>query len=142
MARPISASLRPGNTASSRAYKKGDNDPGVHGLRVAHHGARWLQGAQQGPMGWLQRAHRNDTEKSVCGRPKIFFFWRSHQNPEKTVDFSSKTFFFGDHMTIRTKLWKFSVKTFFFWRSHENPDKTVAFSPSVLEFTKSEMRII
>ena len=31
---------------------------------------------------------------------------------------------------------------FFFLRSHQNPDKTVAFSPSVLEFTKLEMRNI
>ena len=26
----------------------------------------------EGP--WVQRAHRNDTEKSVCGRLKTFFF--------------------------------------------------------------------
>ena len=37
---------------------QGDNDPG----------ARWLQRTQQ-------RARRNDTEKSVCGRPKNFFFF-------------------------------------------------------------------
>ena len=51
-----------------------------------------------------------------------FFFLRSHQNPEKTL-----AFFFED---------------LFFWRSHQNPHKTVAFSPSVLEFTKPEMRNI
>ena len=61
-----------------------------------------FRGPSRGPMGF-QRTHRNDTEKSVCGRPKTFFF--------------------------------------FFW-SHQIPDKTVAFSPSVLEFTKPEMRNI
>ena len=71
-----------------------------------------------------------------------FFFLRSHQNPEKTLAFFLEDIFFGDHKTIRTKPWNFSVKIFFFLRSHENPDKTVAFSPSVLEFTKPEMRII
>ena len=30
----------------------------------------------------------------------------------------------------------------FFWRSHHNSDKTAAFSPSVLEFTKPEIRHI
>ena len=56
----------------SRASERGgNNDPG----------ARWLWGAQQ-------RAHRNDTEKSVCGRPMIFFFLRSHRNPDQTVAFS------------------------------------------------------
>ena len=40
--------------------------------------------------------------------------------------------------------WEISMwglKTFFFfWRSHHNSDKTAAFSPSVLEFTKPEIR--
>ena len=48
-----------------------------------HHGARWLQGGQQRAHG-LQRVY--DIEKSVCGRPNIFF-WRSHENPDKTVAF-------------------------------------------------------
>ena len=61
--------------------------PGPMGFRGAHHGARWLQGAQQ-------KAHRNDTEKSVCGRPK--------------------TFFLGDQIKIRTKLWHFPR---LFWSS-------------------------
>ena len=45
-------------------------------------------GAQQTAHG-LQRAYRNDTEISGCGRPKTFFF------------------FFTDHIKIRTKLWHF-----------------------------------
>ena len=47
-------------------------------------------------------AHRNDSQKSACED------WRP----------------------------------FFFWRSHNDSDKTVAFSPSVLEFTKPEIRHI
>ena len=91
-----------------------DNDPGAHGFQGAHHGARWFQEAQQRAYG-LQRANRNDTEKSVCGRPKTFFFWRSNQNPDKTVVFFREDLFLG-------------------MRSHQNPDKTMAYSPSVLEF--------
>ena len=34
-----------------RAAEKGYNDPGAHGLQEGR---------------WLQRAHRNDTEKSAC----------------------------------------------------------------------------
>ena len=51
-----------------------DNDPGAHGL--------------QGALG-LQWAYGNDTDKSVCGISRTFFFWRSHQNPKKIVAFSS-----------------------------------------------------
>ena len=36
----------------------------------------------------------------------------------------------------------YEAKKHFFWRSHHNSDKTAAFSPSVLEFTKPEIRNI
>ena len=69
-------------TGPTKGGAVGGNDPGAHGLYGAHHGARWFQGAQQ-------RAHRNDNEKSVCGRPKnSFFFLRSHENSDKTVAIS------------------------------------------------------
>ena len=56
-------------------------------------------------------------------RTKDLFFWRSNQNPDKTVVFFREDLFLGG-------------------RSHQNPDKTMAYSPSVLEFTKLEMRNI
>ena len=43
-------------------------------------------------------------------------------------------------MTLRNQYLK--DRRPFFLRLHEYPDKTVAFSPSVLEFTKPEMRNI
>ena len=53
-----------------------------------------------------------------------------------------KNIFFGDHQISTGNTVKILVKTFFFWRSHHNSDKTAAFSPSVLEFTKPEIRNI
>ena len=51
----------------------------------------WTLGGHEGAHHWaygLQRAHQNDTEKSVCGRLKTIFFLRLHQNPYKTVALS------------------------------------------------------
>ena len=57
--------------------------------------------------------------KNECVEDRRSFFLRSNQIPEKTVRFSLKTFFFGAHIEILTKL--------------------VAVFPSVLEFTKPKM---
>ena len=48
----------------------------------------------RGPMGFegpldFRGAYGSDTDKSVCGTSKTFFFWRSHQNPKKIVGFFS-----------------------------------------------------
>ena len=40
------------------------------------------------------------------------FFWRSHQNSEKTVPFCLEDLFFRDHIKMRRKLWHFSL---LFW---------------------------
>ena len=66
----------------------------------------------------------NDTDKSVCGPWKIFFF-----------------FFFGDHIKIWRKLRHFALKNFFFsfLRSHQNAEKIVSFSSFILEHTKLVM---
>ena len=55
-------------------------------------------------------------------RPKTFFFGDHQISIGNTVKISVKVFFFGDHIIIRTQ--------------------TAAFSPSVLEFTKPEIRNI
>ena len=57
---------------------------------------------------------------------------------------SEDLFFFGDHLISTKKTVRISVKNFFFvfWRPHHNSEKTAAFSPSVLEFTKPEIRHI
>ena len=77
------------------AWGRGEMIPGPMDFRGAHHGARWLQEAQQRAHG-LRKAHRNDTEKSVCRRPKSFFLGGG-----------------GDHIKILKKPWHFSLKTFF-----------------------------
>ena len=100
---------------------------GLMGFGGGHYRARWLQGAQQ-------RAHRNDTEKSACGRPKTFFFcfflFGHHLKIlRKRWHFSLKTFFafvFGDHLEIRTKLWHFSH---LFWRSQNRKSVTFKLAP-------------
>ena len=53
-------------------------------------------------------------------------------------------FFFGDHLISTGNTVKISVKAFYFYflKSHHNSDKTAALSPSVLEFTKPEIRNI
>ena len=50
-----------GTLTVEQGLLEGENYP-------AAHEARWVQGSQQ-------RAHRNDTEKSACGRPKTFLFF-------------------------------------------------------------------
>ena len=74
-----------------------------------------------GPMS-SREAHRNATEKSACQalRSFLFFFGVHLISTGKTIRILVKTFFFGDH----------------------NSGKTAAFSPSVLEFTKPEIRHI
>ena len=81
-------------------------------------------------------------------RPEdLFFFFGDHLiSTGKTVRILVQNFFiFEDHQISTGKGVKISVKTFFFfffWSSHHNSDKTAAFSPSVLEFTKPEIRHI
>ena len=82
------------------------------GSRGTHHGARWLQSAQQKAHG-LQRAHQNDAEKSVCGRPKIFLFGDHIKILRKLWHFPWRPFFW-DHIKIWTKLWYFPR---LFWSS-------------------------
>ena len=77
-----------------------------------HHGARWLQGAQQKAHG-LQRAHRNDTEKSVCERSKTccFFFEITPNSGENCDIFIEDLFFWRSHKIWR-KLWHYPL---LFW---------------------------
>ena len=77
--------------------QEGTMTPGPMGFRKAV--------GFRGPMS-SRGAHRNDTEKSACG-PEDFFFGDHPISTGKTVRISVKTFFFGDHITIRTKLWHF-----------------------------------
>ena len=93
------------------------NDRGAHGIQKG----RWLQQAQQ-------RAHEFERGPSK-------WHWEISM-------WGLKAFFFEDHLISTGKIVRISVKTFFFWRSHHNSDKTAAFSPSVLEFTKPEIRHI
>ena len=81
--------------------------PGPMDFRGPMMGPRWLQRALQRAHG-LQRAHRNDTEISVCGRPKNFFvlFRRSNHNPDKTVAFFREDLFLGGRShQIQKKPW-------------------------------------
>ena len=83
-----------------------------------------FRGPSKGPMGF--RGPIAMTLKTEYVEDRRPFFLRSHQNPEKIVVFSLKTFFF------------FSFP-FYFLRSHQNPEEIVAFSPSVLECTQPKM---
>ena len=75
----------------------------------------------EGP--WAREgSYRNDSEKLPCE--------------------ALKTFFFEDHLISTGKTVRISVKTFFFLRSHHFSDQTAAFSPSILDFTKPEIRHI
>ena len=81
-----------------------------------------LEGSGLQGIHGLQRAYRNDTDKSVCGRFKTFF-----------LEITSKS---AENCGI------LSWRPFSFLRSHQNPETTEAFSFSVLEYTKPEMLII
>ena len=76
----------------------------------------------------------------------FFFLFGDHQiSTWKTVRISVKTFFFfisGDHLISTVLSIRISVQTFFFWRSHHFSDQTTAFFPSILDFTKPEIRRI
>ena len=66
-----------------------------------------------------------------------------HRNHTEKSDVKTETFFFVDHLISTGKTARILVKTFFFfWRSHHNLHKSAGFSPSVLEFTKPEIRHI
>ena len=97
-----------------RGEAGGHNDPGPMDFR--------------GPMGFsgcmsYKRVHRNDTEKSACEAWRPFFLEINYFRLQYRLEFRCRAFFF-----------------FFFLIIHHNTDKNSAFSPSVLAFTKPEIR--
>ena len=69
-----------------------------------------------------EEAHRNGTEKLASGALKTFFFWDHLHSAGKPLEFRWRPFFFGDHMTFRTKLQDFLR---LFWTSQNQ--KSVKF---------------
>ena len=94
--------------------QRGTMTPGPIGFRKAV----GFSGPSRGAMS-LRGAHRNDTEKAAY-----------------------EALFFGDHLMFDRKNRLNFGEDFFFLRSYHNSDKTAAFSPSVLAFTKPEIRHI
>ena len=114
--------------ASERGGGRGVNDPGAHGL-------------QRGPIMGPLASHADFSVSFRC----LFFFGNHLIAIGKTVRISVKTFFFyfwRSPNSDRKNRYNFGEDPFFFWRSHHILDKTAAFSPSVLEFTKLEIRNI
>ena len=97
--------------------------PGPMDFRGPIMGPVGFKGPCRGRMGFRGPIEMTLRYQYVEDRKPFFLFWRSNHNPDKTVAFFRKDLFFGGEIP-------------------SNPDKTVAYSPSVLEFTKLEMRNI
>ena len=85
----------------NRAYERG----GQGGTMTP--GPMDFRGPIMGPIEMTLRNQHVEDQRPFF----VSFFWRSHENPEKTV--------------------AFFLEELFFLRSHLNADKTVAFSPCV-----------